>query len=335
MFNRCIYLVYLVGLLTAFAIRCSDSEHDGTPVDADSGLAPDADSDGDSAPDTDDPQVPELTPIASEVALQLGSYVRRLKVRAADHDPYPVAWAFVNVSCEERALALEWAIATADPSLDGDPQTMDEAELTRERIQEVADNPSFDVASINITGPMVAEQYFIQPDGTEVGEMPFTLFWTYHHGAALNVDGTIKVLDLSQGDEPIDIDTWYSALVEPDVECFPMGNKEWQDVWIYWNSVLNGFELPPEPNRLCGYTITPMFKMRWDLPIQFDQLGWTPSTMEVQTLAFMTTLSDGRYGYDLEIPISDVPFFTSRYVGKPFLEVCVWEPTYIFCSKSN
>lgn len=171
MFGRCIYVVHLFALMAAFNVDCGDTGTDPAPDGVDSGTGPDV-VDGGAGPDAGDsgagpdggiPQVPELKPVSREVAVRLGGYARRLMVRAVDHEPCPVAWAFVNWNCQERALALQWAIATADPSLAGDPPTMDEEELTQERIQQVADNPSFDVGCINLTGPMVAEQFFVHP----------------------------------------------------------------------------------------------------------------------------------------------------------------------------
>lgn len=55
--------------------------------------------------------------------------------------------------------------------------------------------------------------------------------------------------------------------------------------------------------------------------------------MEAQTDGFFNTLTEPRHGYELDLQRSDLPFFTSRYEGKPFMQTCEWEPTYFFCAK--
>lgn len=304
---------------------------DGDAADGDAQDAPgdqdaDGDPDGETPPD-DAFQTPEITPIPADEAGRLLSYVRRIKTEAAGSTPIPVAWSFVNWNCQERALLLEYAIAAADPTLAGDPATMREADLTQDNITQVSQNPAFGVAGLNITGPLAAEQVFIKPDLSEVAGPPYRVFWSYHHTAALNVDGNFMAADLSIGDEPISIDAWYRSFVPADIECFPMGNDEWWNVWSYWNALVSGFEAPPEPPRICGYTITPIFTMRWDQEIPFDQIRTTPWTMESQLGGFKTVLQ-GDYGYT---PADDeIPFITSRYTAKTLADVCTWND-YPFC----
>jgi MYXO-CTERM domain-containing protein len=290
--------------------------------DADMDVEPDGE-----VPSDDVIRTPDLEPITADEAGRLLSFVRRIKTEASGSTEVPVAWSFVNWNCQERALVLQYAIATADPALAGDPETMREADLTDERVMEIAENPSFDVAALNITGPLAAEQVFIRPDMSEVEGPPYGVFWTYHHTAAVNVDGEIMAVDLSIGDDPIPIDEWSRSFVPAGIECFHMSSDEWWTVWVYWNSLVSGFEPPPEPERVCGYTITPMFTTKWDQDIQFDQIRWSPETMETQLGGFKTVLQTD-YGY---VPSdAEIPFITSRYTAKTLADVCTWND-FPFC----
>jgi hypothetical protein len=294
-------------------------------------LAMDTEMPGDTHADVTELPVPTLAPMDSATAVKLAGFVRGLKTVAAGGEPTPVAWAFVNWNCQERALALEYAIATADPTLEGEPPLMDELLLTPEHLEEVAANPAFGVGAINVTGPLVAEQIFVRPDGTDVEGEPYGVFWTYHHAAAVNVDGTFKVMDLSVGDEPLAIDEWLSGFVEAGIECPHLADDAWWAAWVYWNSMTMGFELPPEPEYLCGYTITPMFTTKWDQEIQVDQAKWTPSTMETQFGGFVNVLKDPSFGYDYEPAPEEVPLITSRYTALPFSVLCEWNETFPWC----
>lgn len=313
---------------------------DAGDVRDDGGPFADADAAGDPGPGTDPGVVadgettpdggirtPDLAPVTAQQASELLAHVRGIRTEAAGSVPVPVAWSFVNWNCQERALVLQYAIATADPALQGDPQTMREADLTPDHLAALAQAPVFGVAALNVTGPLAAEQTFLKPDLEEVPGPPYRVFWTYHHTAALNVDGVFMAADLSIGDAPIPIDEWVRAFVPADIACPHLGADAWWDAWVYWNALANGYEPPPEPAFLCGYTITPMFTTKWDQDIQSDQVRWSPATMASQLGGFQTVLQ-GDYGYT---PSDDeIPYITSRYAARTLAEVCTWND-YGFC----
>ena len=326
-------LVGLVCLLMAGGTRC-EAGGDGSGADsgvdaaADTASAADGHADGAGA-DAAGVQVPALRSFTAAEATALGAAARRLRVVPAGGAPRPMAWAMVNVSCQERALALEYAIATAAESAAAtgpEATALDEGALTAEAALALGDRAADVVAAINVTGPLVTQQTLVLPDGTEVFGERERYFWPYHHGAVLSVDGTPRVIDLSVGDTPIPIDDWLRGFVDPAFPCFLMEQEEFQTVWVYWLAAFSNFVPGARPERACGYTITPIFTFRWDHEPQAEVLVHAPPALVVQLGSLATTLS----GHGVTLPEEDLPDVVSRYTALTTGDVCEWGDL-IFC----
>lgn len=272
--------------------------------------------------DSDDEiPTPKLAAITLQEAKDFMVHARLMQTQTASGQPRPVAWSMANWCCEERAMAVEYAAAVTALPISDNPVVLREQDITDAAVSALAENPGIDVATLNLTGPLIAEQTFVDPDGTDVPGDPWPLAWSYHHAAVVNVEGEFMVIDLSAGDEPLPIDQWVHCFIPADVECHFMDEEEYMKVWSYWLCVMSGFELPERPSCICGYTITPIFCYRWDQTPVVDQLRWTPSTLETQCDAFKTVLA-GDYG--ITVQDAQIPFFMSIYKARPEETLCEW-----------
>ncbi len=274
-------------------------------------------------------QVPDLRPITHEQAAQFITYLRGVQTRASGGSPCTVAWAMINTACEERALLIQYAAALSSFPLSSAPPVIEEEDITEDAVAGLVENPGIDTATINIAGPLIMEYAYLGPDGSPVPGEPQHIHWPYHKGVVVNVEGELMVIDLSAGDEPLPIDEWAHRLVEEEVQCFPMSEDEYADVRIYWNSVMASYELPERPARICGYTITPMFRFRWDQDAQVDQLRWTPSILETQHDGFSNTLQEL---YGVTPGESDIPLYTCAYSPQGEEKLCEWLPDLPLCT---
>jgi hypothetical protein len=77
---------------------------------------------------------------------------------------------------------------------------------------------------------------------------------------------------------------------------------------------MSPLELPERPERVCGYTLTPIFRFLRDQAPQVDQIRWTPSIMETQCEAFSFLMSDL---CGITVNEGDVPFYTCLYAAQP------------------
>jgi hypothetical protein len=322
----CLFGIIISGIVSITGIYgCDDADHDS---------------------DSQEPAVPELQAISAEEADQLIAFLRQVRVRGvADEQPiralydsgseddvsqeYPIAWAMINASCEERALVLEYAAASSSFPLPEEPFVMRAEDITAASVQALADNPGIDMATINIAGPLILEAVFRDPDGSALSGNPFIMYWAYHKGVVVNVEGTLKVIDLSTGDEPLDIDQWAHCLVDESVVCHHMQEDEFIRMKGYWNSMMGAaYEPQDPPERICGYTITPMFTFRWDQnPMDLvDQLQWTPDTMVTQTEAFRSLLS---MDYGVTVNAGDESGYTCVYTAHDTDWLCEYrDPPY-------
>lgn len=275
---------------------------------------------------------PELRSISQSQMEVLAPYVRLLQAEVSGGDPRPVAWAMVNQSCQDRAQALEYAMATAPESPGTEPPVMRESDITQEYISDLASDPNYDTATINVAGPLATLQTYVLPDGNPVTGTPQKYYWAYHHGVVVNVEGTLKVLDLSAGDEPLEIDEWIHNFLDPSVECHHMNAEDFLDVWVYWNSAFSGFTPEPgtRPERLCGYTVTDMFTFREDqTPADLaEMIAFVPGTMQVQLGALASTLETE---YDVTLSEDQLPLVTSTYEPQTEEDVCDWVPELLYC----
>lgn len=268
-----------------------------------------------------DPQVPSLRIITEAQAEALASYVRDMRVRNPLGDEDRVAWSMINTSCQDRAAALQYAAIAArapfaDPVIMESTDDLDALEL---HLLDLLYSAEFDAASINIAGPLITEQVLVLPDGEILDDAPHFRYWSYHHAVVLNVEGEIKVLDLSIGDSPIDIETWWQSFVGSDVTCVHAVADDYQDTWSYWLSVFSSWQPKFRPKYECAYTLTPIFTWRWDQDMIVSQVADAPDTMLVQSGAFRTILLQD---HGLMLPDEDIPQVLSLYQAKTLEDLC-------------
>jgi hypothetical protein len=167
----------------------------------------------------------------------------------------------------------------------------------------------------------VAYQQLVLPDGTTPPGPPEEHMWGYHTAVVINVDGELRVADLSLGDTPVPIDTWLAGFVQPPVACELMDELAYQEVWSYWGAALAGWELPPAPPVLCGYQITPLFTLRWDQTLEerAEVIAQVPATLVTQFGAF-NSLLDMNHG--IALPPEQIPLVTSTYEARSIESFC-------------
>lgn len=252
-------------------------------------------------------------------AVALAGFARRLRVAsAADPVSSPVAWAMVNISCADRAMALQFALATALAPSPPEIPLLDSGRLTTAEIFRLRGIAEHKVGTINITGPLVTHQTLILPDGSEAEMATPFYYWPYHHGVVVNVDGEPSVLDLSTGDEPLPVETWIRAFVVPEVDCPLLPVDAYDAVWIYWLNAFGNTIPPPRPAADCGYTLSPLFTMEVDQEIPTDFIIAAADEMRVQTGSLRTVLAESGVTLDEE----QLPFVVSRYDSLPEDAVC-------------
>lgn len=268
-----------------------------------------------------DPQVPSLRPITEAQAEELAAYVREMRVRNPQGDEDGVAWSMINVACSYRAVAMQYAVIAAHAPF-ADPVIMeatDDLEALELHLLDLLYSAEFDAATINVTGPLVTEQVLVLPDGQVLYDEPDLRYWSYHHGMVLNVEGEFKVLDLSIGDSPVDIDTWWQGFVAPDVTCVHAVDDDYKDTWIYWNAVFSGWQPTNKPKYECAYTVTPIFTFKWGDDMSVSSVSDAPLSMLTQTESFRTLLLQD---HGLILPDEDIPHVLSLYEGGTMDDVC-------------
>lgn len=265
--------------------------------------------------------LPELRPLSAEQAAALGAYCRKLKVVWEDSEPTPIAWSMANTSCQDRALVLQYAIASASFPLPDSPPVMHDTDITEEAILALAANPGIDAAMINIAGPLITAQTWVDPEGTPVAGEPQRPYWPYHHAVIVNVEGELRVMDLSIQDAPIPIDEWVRGFVIDDFPCALMTEEEYQPVWNYWGAAMSNWEPGARPLCPCAYTITPLFRFRWDQEPLVEAIRFGTEVMISQTGAFLTIME---WDYGLFPALEDVPDYTSQYVALNEVDLCAW-----------
>lgn len=268
-----------------------------------------------------DPQVPSLRPITRAQAEELAAYVRDMRVRNPLGDEDRVAWSMINTSCQDRAAALQYAVIAArapftDPVIMESTNDLEALEL---HLMDLLYSAEFDAGTINITGPLITEQVLVLPDGEILDDVPHFRYWSYHHAVVLNVEGEFMVLDLSVGDSPMDIGTWWQSFVAPDVTCVHAVEDDYQATWSYWLSVFNSWQPTTKPKYECAYTLTPVFTFRWDQDMAVSLVSDAPDTMLVQSDGFRTILLRD---HGLTLPDEDIPRVLSLYEGKTIEDLC-------------
>ena len=254
-------------------------------------------------------------------AEDLAAWARDMRARNTLGDEDGVAWSMINSSCQERAMALQYAVIAArtpfaDPVIMEATDDLDALEL---HLLDLLSSAEFDAASINIAGPLATEQVLVLPDGEILDDVPHFRYWSYHHGVALNVEGEFKVLDLSIGDAPVDIETWWQSFVGPDITCVHAVADDYAETWAYWFWVYQSWNPQLNPRYECAYTLTPIFTWRWDQDMIVSQVASTPLNTLVQSAGFRTVLLDD---HGLTLPDEDIPHVRSLYEGKTLEDVC-------------
>jgi hypothetical protein len=304
---------------------CSDGGHHAAP-DASTDAA-DASEPDDGAPYDGSWEPPVLRSIPAATAVELAQYARKTRTLLTGSQEMTQAWSMVNDSCIERALLLDWVIASAPATLAGSPAAVVRTEdLTGQRIDQLIASPTYDSAVISIAGPLVAEQTILAPGGTAIPGDPLVLGWPYHFGAIVAVDGVEKVMDLSVGDTPLEIDAWAHSFVDPAEPCYLMDDDEFFKVWAYWMSVTSNWVPDARPPRVCGYQVYPFMRTRGDQPVTAEQINTIPWTLETQHGSFVTTL--GEHG--VTPTDADIPRYLSAYQPLTEVDICrIWD--FVYC----
>jgi len=269
-----------------------------------------------------------LKPISKERAEQISVYVRKAKIRSEEGDLVPIAWSMINQACQDRSLLLQYLIASTPDPIPETELILDPNELTETKIQQVIAQPYVDVASMNITGPLIVFQNLVSTNEIPFPDEPMHFYWPYHHAVAVNVEGNICIIDLSIQDVPIPIGEWTAKLTS-ETTCGEVSEEEYWEIWFYWVSLMSNWQVEETPEKLCGYTITPMLTFRSDQEPQVQGVKDALSTMVVQTYAFQSLVMDT---YGIDVPIESVPFITSLYTPGTIDDLCSWV-SYLFCQQ--
>lgn len=271
--------------------------------------------------DAGEPLVPQLDPLTQQEAVALAAYARRLRVvtpsAPGDH---PVAWSMVNISCQDRTMALEFAVAQASTQPRPETPLLDARSLGADDVLALGERAARTIASINITGPLITRQTLVLPDGSVAPGEPGRFYWPYHHAAVVNVEGELRVLDLSIGDEPTPLPQWTRGFVVPDHECELMTQAQFDKLWLYWLPAFSNLIPPKRPDRLCGYTITPIFTLEHGEEPQTGAVIGAADAMFVQLGSLQTRLRDSGVTLDDEA----LPDVVSRYTPQTEAALCGW-----------
>ena len=289
--------------------------------------------------------LPQLRSISKTDASKLAAYVRRIQIQAdnsvipprnssstsaevssnrepaENSTPKGIAWSMINWCCQERALILQYAIASAPKDFSGTPPIIKAADITDEAIDKLIKNPTVDTGIISITGPLFTEQTIIDPQGKPVAGDTFKIYWSYHHGIVINVEGTFSVMDLSVSDQPIPIALWVRSFLPPDVPCSLLSIPDYQDDWAYWLSAFSNWETGTRPTQYCGYIVTPPFRFRWDQDPLVSALRDAVSTMDVQTDGFKGILKSD---HNVDAKDDELALYTSKYQAHTEKELNDW-----------
>ncbi len=269
-----------------------------------------------------------LRPITREKATQIAHYVRKTKIRSDDGTLVPIAWSMINQSCQDRSLLLQYLIASAPDPLPETERILEPNDLTENAIRQIVFQPYIDVASLNITGPLIVFQNLISTKDISFPDDPLHFYWPYHHAVVVNVEGNICVIDLSLQDAPIPIGEWTAKLTH-ETTCQEVSEKEYWTIWSYWLSLMSNWTPQENPETLCGYTITPMLTFRSDQSPQIQGVIDALPTLVVQTYAFQSLVMD-TYGFELSF--ESIPFITSFYTPGTLDDLCSWV-SFLFCQE--
>jgi hypothetical protein len=266
------------------------------------------------------PRIPELRPITRAQAEALGAYACRLKVNFFASTDSPMAWSLINLQCTDRAQAVSYALAAADPSsLGADPAPLRAAEVTDARMGQLVTTPTFDSGRIWVYGPLITTQTLLRPSAAVLRTDEH--YWPFHVATVVNVEGTFEVLDLSVGDAPLPIAQWLSGFVAPGVACALFDEDDILDHWVYWmqaSGAVPGWRSgQPVPEPPCSYHFTPLFQGRWDLPPLDGPGARTLAESMSNQSQVMRAMLEGT-----GVPDQEIPFLRSTYQARSVDWMC-------------
>jgi len=269
-----------------------------------------------------------LRPITREKATQISRYVREAKIRSDDGTLVPIAWSMINQACQDRSLLLQYLIASIPDPIPDTEIVLDSNQRTEKDIEQVVSHPSVDVASINITGPLIVFQNLVSTNEIIFPDEPLRVYWPYHHAVVVNIEGTVCVIDLSIQDTPIPIGEW-TAKFSRETTCKEVSEEEYSVIWFYWLSLMSNWNTEETSETLCGYTITPMLTFRSDQEPQIQGVIDAFFTLVVQTYAFQTIVMDT---YGMDVPFEIIPHIVSLYTPGTLNDLCSWV-SFLFCQQ--
>jgi hypothetical protein len=225
-------------------------------------------------------------------ALELTSWVRQMRVSAFE-ETTPVAWSAVDMYNDSRLYAGQYAACGSGPLPFGDPITMyyvpfEEREAYEAELLQMLETAEYVVATINLAGPIIFEQRFLLPDGqvipnSQTGSRPTYAFaFRAMPSPVINVEGELRVIDLSMGNEPLAVEDWMAHLVDSSTPCVHGDYDTYWDAWTFWLAVLLNYPVGPEPQHECVYTFTPALSRKVDGHIVIDSVASAPSQLITQ-----------------------------------------------------
>lgn len=160
-----------------------------------------------------------LSPVSMERARTMAHYTRRTLVDAGT--PMPVSWSKVNTDCEKRMQLVQYVFtAGSDPT--GRPLTLRPENFSESNLKRLAEEPAIDVKGLAIYGQLGATQTLLNYNGTIASPQAFDVGWDIHFITIVNIDGIAKVIDLSVGDEPLDLEGWLSGFAKAPFNYDPI-----------------------------------------------------------------------------------------------------------------
>lgn len=122
----------------------------------------------------------------------------------------PISWSKLNSDCEKRMVAVQY-VFTAGQSISGEPLVLRAENFSESNLKRLLQNPAIDVKGIGVYGTLGARQQLLNYNKTPASGRTIDIGWSTHFITLINVEGVCKIVDLSIGDEPVDIETWLSG----------------------------------------------------------------------------------------------------------------------------
>jgi len=239
-----------------------------------------------------------LRPISSEHARAMAAYVRQTRVwdpAAPETEEMPVSWSRLNSDCEKRMVAVQVVLSSTAAPAEA-PWRLVPADLGEENLSRLRKTPAIQVGGVGVYGRLRTRQRLLDYDRTPASEATLDLGWPMHFIALLNVEGTCKVMDLSAGDDPLEIPAWLSGFAEGG--C------------AYRQDAALAAAPPPGEEDGCSYAFLGPFEAAI-----LDDPTRIPGQLRDASSSFPAELQD-----DFGIPdprTADLPFYLTEYTARP------------------